>query len=1339
MGNDLFGFSPEAFEQFVRALAIIVFGPGVKAFGNGPDGGREAIFRGEVPYPYPPTQHWNGYGVIQAKCKEKAETTQRDQKWALDLLEKELEAFVKSKKRDPKPEYYVFVTNVELSAGGAGWDAGEKIIQSYYSRLPLKGHAIWDANQLNAYLTRFEELRKRFTAHLTPGDVLAELLADIQKRRSDVTHILTAYLDRELRADESARLDQAGNRTDDQLRLAHLFFDLPASAQQQLEPPDDKRNRDGRLPPGVLKELLIAGGRKLDPLTLYEQEGGPEESHQERFPTRFVLLGGPGSGKSTLGQFLAQIHRAALLSRRPPHSLEVQTRDAIRDTRALCESDGLIWPSTPRYPVRVDLNRFAKAMASKGPDHVCSLEAYILNEIKREHPLSHTEFLDWLRVHPWLLILDGLDEVPVTSNREVVVRAVNDFLAEARQVGADLFIVATSRQQGYGGEFAGGVVAFRHVMPLSKDRALLYVERYAQARFGTAQKTRAKELVEKIKASAESELTAQLLSTPLQVTFMATVVAASGTPAEERWQLFAGYYQTIYERERQKAVPPYDSVLSKQKPLIDRLHHDIGFLLQYEGETTSGRAASMSIDKFRHLVKSYLEEQGREGAEKEKLATLITEAAHSRLIFLTNRVEGELSFDVRSLQEFMAAECLMVADPERPAVIRERLRAIAPFPYWRNVFLFAAGKCFGDSHSRYLQDVIRGICEDANDASDRLLSATRAGSDIALDILQSGAVTENHTYARRLAQIALELVTHRYLVNEPVESAPADRRLALVHRRPLTEVYREEIELRVGQVDQRRTLGVWPLLLRLVESGIDWAEDLANRSWPADSSNALYLVQRLIVHVETPWLLNRISKLIPELAPASVWGLIRDFDSPVELPNLFSSVKHLVPEPREQKGVAILKDEVAGDAFAFFFRQYSISDPDDQKAFTALAQMPEGHNAWIPYKQATRFFGDPTQKDLADALRACASRGVGRDLTFNYGLGTILPWPLTACLQWAKTPEELADLAVAVENGELGTPDDWKAAETRWEIAGITKKDLIASSSTLKPFDATIREVGFPSSLPVLCRVVHRDYSEVVINELRTTTKELPSGERKHDLAWFLLVASAKSKAFVNVVDPVELKEILEDCTKLKVYRLPEEVPNEPDRVGQWTDLVEWLGTNDRLGIVIRWSESENNWIPIFQGGFTYNSKRAGLLRILCRFAADGASLNAIPSHLIDHTKMSDLASKFSAIVVRLSQADLAAAEATQLADVASPLLYPPAIANADALLFSTIEHSLDINPEVQYFLLRLHEKMSADIDLGFARCERLLRKSLRGRRSDLQKPERLVELGLPTMPQPVA
>lgn len=120
MSANFFGFSTDAFERFIRAVASCTLGPGVTMFGNGPDRGREATFRGKVPFPFPPTDCWEGYGVIQAKCKEKPESTEKEQGWALAYLKRELERFVRSKKRSPKPEYYVFAVNVELSSSSGG-------------------------------------------------------------------------------------------------------------------------------------------------------------------------------------------------------------------------------------------------------------------------------------------------------------------------------------------------------------------------------------------------------------------------------------------------------------------------------------------------------------------------------------------------------------------------------------------------------------------------------------------------------------------------------------------------------------------------------------------------------------------------------------------------------------------------------------------------------------------------------------------------------------------------------------------------------------------------------------------------------------------------------------------------------------------------------------------------------------------------------------------------------------------------------------------------------------------------------------------------------------------
>lgn len=406
MTSRLDGFTPDSFEQFIRMLAIKLIGPGVMAFGNGPDGGREATFDGKVPFPFPPTDEWNGYGVIQAKFKEKRESTQIDQAWGLKCLRTELDAFVEKRKSSRKPEYYVFATNVELtSAERGGINLANELIGEYVGRLPIKGWAIWSYSQLVAYIDSHESIRVRFAAFLTPSDLISELLVNLRQRKSDVARILTSYLDRELRSDKLARLEQAGDRADTSLALARVFVDLPSSDARDEAAPQEKEDSEGRLPSGTLAELVAAGSRKLDPLTLREHEWATMQMRGERIFQAVVLFGGPGSGKSTVGQYFAQIHRAALLDRLEPHHLTSDTNSIIRDLKERSAKERIPWPPTPRYPIRIELNRFAKSLAE---NKTTSLSEFILKELRGNYQFSHEEFLITLKQLPWLLVLDGL-------------------------------------------------------------------------------------------------------------------------------------------------------------------------------------------------------------------------------------------------------------------------------------------------------------------------------------------------------------------------------------------------------------------------------------------------------------------------------------------------------------------------------------------------------------------------------------------------------------------------------------------------------------------------------------------------------------------------------------------------------------------------------------------------------------------------------------------------------------------------------------------------------------------------------------------------------------------
>src|SRR6184192_2920808 len=63
---DLNRLGANEFERLCQSLLKEIIGDGVTIFGDGPDGAREATFKGKAPYPSQ-TEVWDGKWIFQAK------------------------------------------------------------------------------------------------------------------------------------------------------------------------------------------------------------------------------------------------------------------------------------------------------------------------------------------------------------------------------------------------------------------------------------------------------------------------------------------------------------------------------------------------------------------------------------------------------------------------------------------------------------------------------------------------------------------------------------------------------------------------------------------------------------------------------------------------------------------------------------------------------------------------------------------------------------------------------------------------------------------------------------------------------------------------------------------------------------------------------------------------------------------------------------------------------------------------------------------------------------------------------------------------------------------------
>lgn len=261
---DLTGLSSRSFEQMTQALAINVVGPGVVVFGDGPDGGREATFDGKLSGFPSVGESWDGYGIIQAKfCQRPKGTPKENCEWARKQLREELAVFAEEDTARRIPQYYIFATNVILSAvkGKGGKDIISDVFEDFKKKIGLKGYHIWDYDQICRYLDSDDDVRNAYGAWITPGDVLAKLAAKINASTPNFSQVMENFLQKEILDDHFTKLEQAGHSPENQICLEKVFIDLPASDERKSSPPEEEDD----LPPGFLAEMLLIGGTCLRP------------------------------------------------------------------------------------------------------------------------------------------------------------------------------------------------------------------------------------------------------------------------------------------------------------------------------------------------------------------------------------------------------------------------------------------------------------------------------------------------------------------------------------------------------------------------------------------------------------------------------------------------------------------------------------------------------------------------------------------------------------------------------------------------------------------------------------------------------------------------------------------------------------------------------------------------------------------------------------------------------------------------------------------------------------------------------------------------------------------
>jgi hypothetical protein len=548
------------------------------------------------------------------------------------------------------------------------------------------------------------------------------------------------------------------------------------------------------------------------------------------------------------------------------------------------------------------------------------------------------------------------------------------------------------------------------------------------------------------------------------------------------------------------------------------------------------------------------------------------------------------------------------------------------------------------------------------------------------------------------------------------------------------------LELRVGQVDVDRTIGAWPLLIRLIDKGESWAIDLAENSWPADQQAQLKILRRVLPELQhLRWLTDKLAKLTPELAPQETWRIHSTLSTFPEDSGVFpeasgfdDAICNLTRNLLDDFEIPLRV--CAEDGGGMKLRVTSLFHPGGHgsRIYASLARMPRCHPGWLPFILAHEFLSKADRQTLAKILKKCVDGGWEPFLRFQLSR---LPWPFAASLAAAKSVQELKNLADQIEKGALGDTADWLAAEQRWKSHGIKVDDLAQRPTGIQSLDELIASRGGLAEWTG-GSFVEQQYPDTVLRALLSVAEQLRSGRERETIVWFLLEAGRKSGGIARCVDPAHFRQLFEgDFPQCWWYHNIIEYPEQPELIPAWLEFFDWLGRSDILSPYHQASERDALWSEVWQREFISNQARLGLLRLLGRIASVGGAITMIPTELTDPHLFSEPRFRLAAILVRLTQADVTEKDAEDLAEVVAALLATMAESGADELLIRTAQESMDHVPAIRAFLLRLHELMPQSVDLGVARCERLLRLVQRRRASDLHETGQLTKLQLPGIP----
>lgn len=1024
-----------SFERLVRAFSFQLFGPPGIVYSSGPDGARDFTIEGKI-RGYE-SKGWTGYLVLQVKFCEKPLGKDNDISWLENQLQGELVKYTDEAAGLKRPDYYIIASNISLSGSDGNAGKGKRrtggytkianVFKKWQNDINLKDFDIWPAAKIVDLLISFPEVRQAYAAWVTPGDVLTAVLSQFQNSNIDFKKIINRSLMQAIRRDQYARLRDAGSVIDDPVRVSQVFIDLPLVYEEHADKTSLKNLVNFK--PVTFVNMLVERAKErfdADP---------NEENYLEQFKTtrpqnKIVIMGGPGQGKSTASMFLAQFFRASLLNFDRSAMVDTNVKSLIPEILARAKSEGVSANVVSRYPVFVSLPRFADAIsqAKENQKKLPSLLIFIADEISEtsDSDLTRDDLRKWLAAYPWIIILDGLDEVPPSGERQSVVNAIAAFQTEVIDQKADVLTLVTTRPQGYNNDL--DKLHWEHwiLQELPAERAIAYATALGEIRY-PLDSYRREEILKAVSSATQKQATARLMISPLQVTIMYLIVDTGGSVPVARWNLFNEYFEILKKRERAKGSTN-QKILELNWSHLGPIHQRAGLVLQTDSEHVGGALSYLDADRFKLMLYSFLETEGFNHDDLHHRVSELIKLALQRLVLLCSREEGRISFDVRSLQEFMAASALTSGSD---IDVENRLAHISALSHWRHTFLIAVSRCFADDKLHHLRSRMVALPRVLDSIVVEELAYS--GPILSLEMLVDGIGSDQPKSRRLLAQHALELLAAG--VDE------YDDRISQIIDEQTVDIFKATLIKGVnsGGLNPRH-LSSWRLLLSLAKKFPEKFLPIAEQNFPEAPSAVVEILSATTHPLPNTFLIKKsfdaILRCSAKEFSESILLFRKRFKRHNKLANFgagsYASLDFFSETENGLLSIGLLASE--GRSVA---NLKVVSITGFPSKFTSI--LPS-HSSWKYLKAVSIFSKAPSKSTLIDIFVLIQS---AEDYEEIRKLDVYVPWPVATIFKSLDNYLDLPRVVGEIAAGDFGDLVIWQDIESRWVANGFTLADLL--------------------------------------------------------------------------------------------------------------------------------------------------------------------------------------------------------------------------------------------------------------------------------------------------------